>query len=129
MAQGAEQSAYAKVKAGFVGLTIMKKLLITTAVAVLLAIGTVLAVYFGIKYLSYEMNIYEKVFSYFILTLWAFSAVPAFVYFCEWLDTKTFGQAVWLGYVIGFVLPILAAPVLTVIYYVSTIEKIIKKEI
>ena len=107
----------------------MKKLIIITAVSLLLATGTVLAVYFGIKNLSYEMNIYEKVFSYFILTLWAFSAVPAYAFLIEWLETKTFGQAVWLGYVIGFFLPLLAAPVLTVIYYVGTIEKIIKKEI
>lgn len=105
----------------------MKKLLITTAVALALAVGAVLAAYFGIKSEYYEVNIYEKACDYFILPLWAFSVAPAYVYLIEWLSEKSFEQSFRFGYVIGFFLPLLIAPVLMVFFYVSTVENLIKK--
>ena len=104
----------------------MKKLLTVTAVSVLLAVCAVLLVYFGFKYEGYEADVYERVTAYLILPLWLFSAVPAYVFTFDWLKDKSFAQGFWLGYVLGLFFPLLIAPVLAVIYFVSAIEGLIK---
>lgn len=105
----------------------MKKFLIVMSVSLLLTAGAVIAIYFGFKDLFYEANVAEKAATYFLSTLWAFSAGPAYVFTIEWLENKTFMQGFWLGYVLGLFFPLLIAPVLAVIYIVGTVEKLIKK--
>lgn len=105
----------------------MKKFLIVTAVSVLLTAGAVTAIYFGFKLDTFSYSVYEKLAAYTIVPLWAFSVVPAYVYTVEWLEDKSFMQAFWLGYVLGLFFPLIIAPVLMVIYFVGTIEKLFKK--
>lgn len=105
----------------------MKRFIIVTVISVLLTVGAVLGLYFGFENQPVLFDVYEKIVTYTVVTLWAFSVVPAYVYTAEWLEDKTFRFAFWCGYVLGLFFPLLIAPVLMVFYYVRTIEKLIKK--
>lgn len=105
----------------------VKRLLIVSGLSVIFAGLAFLPVVFVPEFTDPGYRV-EVTTSSILITLWAFSIIPAFVAEYDYLKNKSFEFGAWYGRVVGFVIPLLIAPALAVIYFVGEIEKLIRKE-
>ncbi|MDL2292581.1 hypothetical protein LJC17_03220 [Acholeplasma sp. OttesenSCG-928-E16] len=102
-----------------------RQLIVVIIFSIVLSFGAVILIY-----LDPNPDQTGQILTYIWLPIWIFSIIPAYIFWINWFNSKSFEQGVWIGLVLRvglFILPILIAPFLAVKYFIF-IAKNIKNE-